>query len=385
MTLDHPQNILLKINSIKDNIEYLNKEPNNLLKSSFDQNSYINHSNNFFFQNLLSNNSKEDILNITKKNSEKLFQNNSIANTLIFNSLNNINNLFNSYEDITFNQSLNSNINFNFLDNNKNINKNYNNLIRPKFYDDSKGDLNNILNKPFLSINPARIKIKESAKYKHRKLFNRFKISHVEHKKKSINKFKHKRKYKPDDIRKKIKARFHKSIKNIINENLKKAGSKHFFSFLPQIFISSIAKEKNHQVLDLTYKELLQKDFLSEIKEEKYKNKNVDLSKYKNNLRVLDYLDKNPEICQNSGFDIISKMKYSDLLEEYFKSDEFDKAIDKLKQENEEEDYIKEYIDKAKTYVKFFSEEPPKININKNKKNSSENNTEVEDNKTEKK
>lgn len=33
---------------------------------------------------------------------------------------------------------------------------------------------------------------------------------------------KKKRKYKPDDIRKKIKVRFHKQIKNIINENLKR-------------------------------------------------------------------------------------------------------------------------------------------------------------------
>lgn len=47
------------------------------------------------------------------------------------------------------------------------------------------------------------------------------------------NKLKQKRKYKPDDIRKKIKSRFHKSLRNIINENLKKAGSKHFFFFAP--------------------------------------------------------------------------------------------------------------------------------------------------------
>ena len=37
---------------------------------------------------------------------------------------------------------------------------------------------------------------------------------------KSFNKQSHKRKYKPDDIRKKIKARFHKSIKNIINDKM---------------------------------------------------------------------------------------------------------------------------------------------------------------------
>ena len=45
---------------------------------------------------------------------------------------------------------------------------------------------------------------------------NKFKVLHFKEKIKL--KLKHKRKYKPDDIRKKIKARFHKSIKNIINE-----------------------------------------------------------------------------------------------------------------------------------------------------------------------
>ena len=39
---------------------------------------------------------------------------------------------------------------------------------------------------------------------------------------------KNKRKYKGDIIRKKIESRFHKSIKNIINENLRKAGSEFF-------------------------------------------------------------------------------------------------------------------------------------------------------------
>ena len=51
------------------------------------------------------------------------------------------------------------------------------------------------------------------------------------------------RKYKPDDIRKKIKVRFHKKIKNILNENLKKAGSQKLFSFLPQLFMGNISKK----------------------------------------------------------------------------------------------------------------------------------------------
>jgi hypothetical protein len=246
-----------------------------------------------------------------------------------------------------------------------------NNLIKPNFCEEPIY-INN-LNSVKINKSLGRIKIRESAKFKKRRIFNKFKVYRIESRKekeKLSYKLKHKRKYKPDDIRKKIKARFHKSIKNIVNENLRRAGSKYLFSFLPQIFISSISREKNHQVLNMSYRDLIKKDFVSNIDEKKYKNKRVDLAKYNNNLIVLDYLDKNPEICEKSGFDLISKMKYGDLLEEYFKSDEFDKAIKKLYEENEEEDYIEEYISKAKTYVKFFSEVPFKIKINKYQKKS---------------
>ena len=363
MTLDKPENILLKINSIQDNIEYLNKTPNYLLEPQIVQNSGILPTNNYFFKNYLNNNSKEDFLIKPKFNNTNLIQNNSTTHTnsnLNYNSINNINNSINSLDNLSFKQYNNSLFNIDYFNNSNNDN---NKLIEPQLYEETKTEFNNILLQKDFPIT----KFKESAKFKQRKIFNKFKISKVETKNKSLNRLKHKRKYKPDDIRKKIKARFHKSIKNIINENLKKAGSKHLFSFMPQIFISSIARGKNYQVMDLKYRELLQKDFLSEIDEIKYKNKNVDYSKYKNNLRVLEYLDNNPEICNNSGFDIISQMKYRDLLNEYFKSDEFDKAIEKLREEKEEEDYINEYVNKAKSYVKFFSSLPTKANANKSK------------------
>jgi hypothetical protein len=211
---------------------------------------------------------------------------------------------------------------------------------------------------------------------------NKFKICHIEYKKiekdetdkkdKIItNRLKHKRKYKADDIRKKIKARFHKSIKNIINENLRKAGSKKLFTFLPQVFISSIARQTNRYVLNMSFREILQQNFVNDLDEKKYKNKKIDLAKYKKNLSVLEYLDNNPEISKNSGFDIISEMKYCDLLEEYFKSNEFERAIFKLKEENEDEDYIKEYIIKSKNYVKFFMEND-KLKIKEEEKKNSE-------------
>ena len=47
-------------------------------------------------------------------------------------------------------------------------------------------------------------------------------------------------------------------------------------------------------------------------------------------------------------------MIYSDILNEYFSSLEFENSILKLKSEEENEDYINEYLVKAKTYVKFF-------------------------------
>ena len=368
MTLVNPQNILLKINAIKDNIEYLNKPQNTLIKPTFDKYSFINLSNHNL-QNYLNEQVKKDISKIKYKdffkNIDSTAQTNSSPKA---NYLNNNNISFNSKEDISLKDTHDSLFNSYFLKSNQInnfIQNDINKSIMPQFCDESHSNLNNIKEKaPLLSLKNQIIINKENPK-KSKKIFNKFRISHIELKNKGSNRLKHKRKYKADDIRKKIKARFHKAIKNIINENLRKAGSKHVFSFLPQIFISSIARDKNHQVLNLTYRELLQKDFISEIGDKKYKNKNVDISKYKNNLRVLDYLDKNPEICRNSGFDIISKMKYSDLLEEYFKSDEFDKALNKLRLENEEEDYIKEYENKANYYVKFFSQIPSKLSNKK--------------------
>ena len=166
---------------------------------------------------------------------------------------------------------------------------------------------------------------------------------------------KKKRKFKSDDIRKKIKSRFHKTLKNIINENLKKVGSKKFFDFLPQCFIGNISKKINAECLEMTYKELLSTNFILDKNNDDYPNKNIDTRKYMKNLEVLKYLEKNPEICRKSGFDIISEKKYKDLLQMYFSSGEFEESIVRLKRENETKDYIQEYILKARSYVSFYS------------------------------
>ena len=385
MKLVRPQNFNLNINSIKDNTQNLNKDTDKNINSLITQNC-INISPNINPQNNI-NQFQKVFFSITPQTNINNVYNNSTTQTTKndqFGQLNIINNNLN--EDSSLKENKQPLININNITNDNN-----NKLIKPILIGEPNiiNNCNNvILNNAIINKNQGRIRIRESAKFKKRKVFNKFKVYHIEprkEKEKILYKLKHRRKYKPDDIRKKIKARFHKSIKNIVNENLRIAGSKYLFSFLPQIFISSISRETNHQVLNMSYRDLLKKDFVSDIDEKKYKNKRVDLAKYKNNLNVLDYLDKNPDICEKSGFDIISKMKYGDLLDEYFKSDEFERAIKKLYLDNEEEDYIKEYINKAKSYVKFFSEIPFKINNNKIKKKSDSLAIEIRNNEKEEK
>ena len=170
----------------------------------------------------------------------------------------------------------------------------------------------------------------------------------------NIKKSKKQRKFKSDDIRKKIKVKFHKALKDIINENLKKAGSDELFSFLPQSFIGNISKVFNKKYMDITYQELLSIDF-TELKKD---NIEVDMEKKQiiKNKNVLQYLNNNPEISTNSGYNIIKDMKYKDLLQLYFSSKEFENSIFQLKNKNESIEYIDSYIKLSQDYINFFSD-----------------------------
>ena len=163
---------------------------------------------------------------------------------------------------------------------------------------------------------------------------------------------KKKRKDKADIIRKKIKSRFHKALKVIINNNLKYAESKLEFEYLPQCFIGNVSKLFNCKYFDSTYKEIFSSDFGSELIQ--YRHTSKDYSKYLKNMRVLEYLDNNPEISKKSGFDLIKDLKYKDLLQKYFLSLEFEDSINKLKKENESEEYIQLYIVIAKNYINYY-------------------------------
>ena len=160
------------------------------------------------------------------------------------------------------------------------------------------------------------------------------------------------RKYKPDDIRKKIKVRFHKKIKNIINENLKKACSIKLFSFLPPLFLGNISKKFNCQYMNKTFEEILSINF-SDFQME-YRNKECDKKQFDKNKETLQYLEQNQEISKISGFNILKKMKYKDILRHYFSSIEFEQSVKQLEKEHEDNEYIQEYICLSKGYIDYF-------------------------------
>ena len=153
---------------------------------------------------------------------------------------------------------------------------------------------------------------------------------------------------------KKIKSRFHKELRNILNKYLKLSGAKKLFHFLPQSFISNISKSFNFKCLNLTYKELLSTNF------EKDSKKNNSFSKdYKNYLKnkdVLNYLEENPKISKLSGFDVIQNIKYKDLFKRYLNSEEFENSIIRLKNEKEKPEYINKYIIYANKYIAYFND-----------------------------
>ena len=171
-----------------------------------------------------------------------------------------------------------------------------------------------------------------------------------------------KRKEKPDNIRKKIKSRFLKILKNRINEILKNAKSDFLFDNLPQCFISNISKNGNIFILDMTLKELLSKNFFGDYtstdnSNETYtqKKRNPNKAKYDKNQKVLEYLESNSDIRKSSNFNVISKLTFRKIFKEYLKSEEFENDILELKNKNNSEDYIKEYINKAENFLDYFS------------------------------
>ena len=174
-----------------------------------------------------------------------------------------------------------------------------------------------------------------------------------------------KRKDKEDDIRKKTKSSFHKILLTTINELLKLAGSIFTFESFPQNFITDITLQTNHEVMELTYEELFDYTHDKVVEENKYElrgykeqaNK-VAEKKYEKNKKTLEYLKKNKEISEKSGWERIKKMKYIDLLKAFFNSKKFANSVNELRQK-EDKYYINNYLFFAHTYIDYFQSYKP--------------------------
>ena len=176
-------------------------------------------------------------------------------------------------------------------------------------------------------------------------------------------KIKKRRKENPDNIIKKAKHKFLKSIKNKINIKLKIAKSKYLFDFFPYIFTSNINKQKNQIIINKKLIELLTTNFFEEYQNEnliedkdKYlKEKMKNEKKYFHNLKVVEYLEKNENIRKKINFDYIKEMTFEKMFKEYLESKEFEEDILELKK-IEKPQYIKEFIIKAYNFIEYFSE-----------------------------
>jgi hypothetical protein len=166
-----------------------------------------------------------------------------------------------------------------------------------------------------------------------------------------------KRKFDLDNIRKKIKGRFLKALKNALNEKLVYAGSKHLFDFLPQIFVSDITKKGNQGILNMTFREIFFMDFI----EGKNKVNQINSQRCRENKNVIIYLEKNKTLSEKIGYEFFRNMKYYEIYNEYLNSKEFEKDIFELKNtesnkaQSDKEGYIKQYINLALNLNDFFS------------------------------
>ena len=178
------------------------------------------------------------------------------------------------------------------------------------------------------------------------------------------------RKEKYDSIRKKYKAKFHKTIRKIINKELHKIDSKISFASFPQYFIRDVTKKNNSEAMNKKYEELFdytyklyndqikkkeeEDDIKKDTKKEKEKEKIIENNE--KNKKILEYLNSEniKDKSKLSGWNIIKNMTYSELLDKYFLSKEFEDSIHDMEKNNEKENYINEYISFAKNYTYDF-------------------------------
>ena len=146
-----------------------------------------------------------------------------------------------------------------------------------------------------------------------------------------------------DNIHKKIKTVFFNNfLYNKINEKLKKKKSRLYFVKFPISFVNDVKRNTNKDIIYFSLFEIISK-------KELYNESN--LNNYYHNLKVIE----NKEALENEELKEILNKKYCELFEEYINSKEFNiDEINRLKNNNFGDVYIKRYLYLAKNFIKYF-------------------------------
>ena len=162
-----------------------------------------------------------------------------------------------------------------------------------------------------------------------------------------------KRKMMIDNITKKVKSDFLRSLVRYLNEKLRPLNVK--FSHFSYYIVTNITKLENKKNLNMTLKEmLLYKPFENLNISEGLKQR--DILNWKNNKDILDDLEKNKntDVYNQINLDDTLNNKMKDLYYEYLASKYFKESIETLNAHGNEYEYIQKYIQTAKNFVDFF-------------------------------
>ena len=297
---------------------FINNSDNSINSSDFKLTSMLNsnHENNF-----IKNGKKESFEEIEMRNNEKKDKKNfdAISNNLNFPNLN-----------------INDDLEQNKIDNKKIIGKKFLKKIKkPKYIAENQMDKTIFSTGDF--DNYSKNVINDVKNWQNKNLIIKYQ----------------KRKYRKDEILLKFMSKLFKKLISKINKKLTKCKSKQKFNYLPQSYIkgyirtiSKAKKQENIPNIDYTLEDILSTEF----DETEKKNK------LENNKNTLKYLkeEKNKAIYERSDFFIFKDLKFSELLNIFFNSKEFGMDLSILKDKNEEENYIKEYIFQAKKISNLF-------------------------------
>lgn len=244
----------------------------------------------------------------------------------------------NNNEEVNYNVDLeNKSAALNVIPNNDNLNSMQNNA-------NSLNNSSSASNIQELSC-PNNISFTTPLGNKNKKNFEKIIFINTKEGKKLKNKNGFIRKLKPDSLRKKIKARFHKKLRQIINIRLKECESKFLFDLLPQPFITNINIEFNRPLLNITMRELFQKIFGFKAK---------DREKVSYNTKVIKYLEENPHLNNDETISKFLDSTYEEIIQKYMHGKYLFEDIERLKKEGENCDYINRYTFIAVNWINFY-------------------------------